>query len=124
MSNLVHGAEWQNLPSRGRPTLAYQPYSIKAGRRQRDPADSIVPKMRVAVLPKMRVAVLPKMRVTAPAMPLPFSGNSIGEPRLRATEPRRYLHFGKYAPRTRETDPDSHRNAVSEPARTETTRIV
>ena len=56
-------------------------------------------------------------------MPLPFSGNSIGDPKLRATERRRCPHFRKYALRTPETDPDSHRNALSEPERTETTRI-
>ena len=56
-------------------------------------------------------------------MPLPLSGNSIGDPKLRATEGRRCPHFRKYALRTPETDPDSHRNALSEPERTETTRI-
>ena len=38
-------------------------------------------------------------------MPLPFSGNSIGDPKLRATEGRRCPHFRKYALRTPETDP-------------------
>ena len=50
-------------------------------------------------------------------MPLPFSGNSIGDPKLRATEGRRCPHFRKYALRTPETDPDSHRKALSEPER-------
>jgi hypothetical protein len=56
-------------------------------------------------------------------MPLPFSEISIGDPKLRATEHRRCPHFRKYALRTPETDPDSHRKALSEPERTETTRI-
>jgi hypothetical protein len=36
-------------------------------------------------------------RYGAAAMPLPFSGNSIGNPKLRATGRRRCPHFGKYA---------------------------
>jgi hypothetical protein len=68
--------------------------------------------MRVAVLPKMRVMELPRCPSHSRQIQLAIrNSDTVG------------ARFRKYALRTPETDSDSHRKALSEPERTETTRI-
>jgi|SRR6516162_10508274 len=89
-----------------------------------DPAQTSWVPLRQLPLPKMRVAVLPKMRV----MELPRCPSHSREIQLAIRNSAPPSADGvRISENTRcelrRPTPDSHRNALSEPGRTETTRI-